>query len=144
MSEEFDREKLARLASFCPAFEAEDFRFGSWTELRRDEDGAVLMPEFIPHATALEFLDVCYADEWIRQDFSWVEWKDSREATSLRDDPNAIAAASLDQLSKLITVIVRQDRFAEGTLANAFETGLITRILSRLATISTSPDWQWK
>ena len=38
----------------------------------------------------------------------------------MRDDPEVLATATLDQLAKLITVLVRQERFAEVSLMGAF------------------------
>jgi len=38
----------------------------------------------------------------------------TEEGQSLRDRPEALAAASADDLAKLLTAIVRSDRFVEG------------------------------
>jgi hypothetical protein len=55
-----------------------------------------------------------------------------------------LAKATPEQLAKLLTVCIRQDRFAEGTLLVAFEAGLLTRILQRakaiLAEIESSTE----
>jgi hypothetical protein len=57
----------------------------------------------------------------------------SKDAMRLRDDPKALAAASAEQLAKLLTVLIRQDRFVEGALNGAFEAGLLTGIVRRAA-----------
>ncbi|WP_439601846.1 DUF6508 domain-containing protein [Devosia sp.] len=131
-----DAERLARLARFLPEFAEEGFEFGSWSALQRDEDGAILMPEYVQHPTASAFVQACYDDEWIATDFDWAAWATTREAASLRDDLGALEVATITQISKLLTVIVRQDRFVEGALASAFDSGLITRVLSRAATLA--------
>ncbi len=59
-------------------------------------------------------------------------WAQTEEAQALRVDPTALAKASDHQLVKLLTVVIRQDRFVEGALAAAFETGLILGILRRV------------
>ena len=48
----------------------------------------------------------------------------------MRQDPEVLAAA-LDQLAKLITVLVRQERFAEVSLMGAFGGGLVLGIVRR-------------
>ncbi|WP_055048084.1 DUF6508 domain-containing protein [Devosia sp. A16] len=134
MNSDYDHDKLARLAGLLPQLQVEGL--GYWTEMRKDDDGAILMPEYAMSASALEFLDTCYADGWIRGDINWVEWKGTAEALTLRNDPAELDTASADQLAKLLTAIVRQDRFVEGELASAFDSGLIGRILSRAAKLA--------
>jgi hypothetical protein len=43
--------------------------------------------------------------------------------------------ASPDDLARLLTAIVRSDRFVEGSLVGAFESGLLTRIAQRAAAL---------
>ena len=54
---------------------------------------------------------------------------------SLQDDARALAQATPEQLARLLTVCVREDRFCEGALESAFESGLLTRILERAAVL---------
>jgi hypothetical protein len=54
----------------------------------------------------------------------------------LRDHPEALASATPDQLAKLITVVVRQERFYEGSLAGAFEDGLVLAIVRRAGVLA--------
>ena len=44
-----------------------------------------------------------------------------------------MASASPEQLAHLLTRLVRQDRFSDGTLARAYTDGLLTRIVRRVA-----------
>ena len=138
MSESYDHEKLARLASHLPRLQAEGF--GSWTEMRKDDDGAFIMPEHILSTAGQEFIETCYEDGWIRTDLKWSDWGTSVEATSLQEDPTALGAATPLQLAKLLTAIVRADRFVEGTLDGAFDSGLIARILSRASSLAGAHD----
>jgi hypothetical protein len=50
---------------------------------------------------------------------------------TLLNDPAAIAKASADQLGWLLVICLRQDRYVEGTLAQAFDTGLFAAIARR-------------
>jgi uncharacterized protein DUF6508 len=47
-----------------------------------------------------------------------------------------------DQLAWLLTAIIRSDRFVEGSIAGAFESGLLARIARRAAVLLAegSPD----
>ena len=51
----------------------------------------------------------------------------------------------MQQLQKLLTALIRQDRFVTGALAGAFESGLLTAIVRRveqlrLAATAEGPD----
>ncbi len=73
---------------------------------------------------------LCYQDGWVAS-FDWAAWKQSPEAISLRDDRAALAAAAPEQLRKLLTTLMRQERFCEGTLAEAAASGLLAAIGAR-------------
>ena len=38
----------------------------------------------------------------------------------------------MEQLQKLLTTVIRQDRFVTGALAGAFESGLLTAVVRRV------------
>lgn len=80
--------------------------------------------EFSPQAVA--FLNACPIEV-----FAWPEWARTDEAQRLYRDRAALAQATPDQLVKLLTGLIRSDRFSEGTLAEAFESGLLTAIARR-------------
>ena len=124
------KERLDTLAAFLPEFEAPGFEFG------RMETPPGKMPYYTLSPLASCFVKTCYAKGWIKP-FEWAEWKDSPEATLLRDDPSALEKATIEQLSRLLTVITRQDRFVEGALGSAFESGLLSGILHRAAVLAT-------
>ncbi len=80
------------------------------------------------------FVQMCYDYKWV-QPFDWVEWKETDEAAQLRDDPEVLANATSEQLQKLLTVIIRQDRFVEGSDEEHIESGLVGRIIDRAASL---------
>lgn len=110
-----ERERCAALAAFLPDLEAEGFAWERWGRLH-------------PRAAAL--VQHCDAAGWVRP-FDWAAWARTPEAETLRDDPTAMASATPEQLSRLLTTIIRNDRFSRGVLAACFESGLIVRILRR-------------
>ncbi|KAJ5367938.1 uncharacterized protein N7496_007698 [Penicillium cataractarum] len=71
---------------------------------------------------------------WCKLGFNWVAWIESDEATRLRD-PDGLDQATPAQLEKLLTAMIRSDRFADGTIEDAYSSGLIRRIAQRAAAI---------
>ena len=82
------------------------------------------------HAT--RFVETAYEDGWVSPEVDWTAWIETEEARRLRDDRTAIEAATVEQLQKLLTALIRQDRFVTGALAGAFESGLLTAIVRRV------------
>lgn len=98
-------EKRARLSALRPALEQGD-------------------------ADALDRLQtLAYADGWVRTDFDWVAWAATDGARALLEDPSA---ATLPQVSWLLTLVVRQERFVEGSLDALVETGWLGGLLRRV------------
>ena len=54
----------------------------------------------------------------------------------LRDEPGVLEDATPEQLERLLTVLIRQERFVDGALESAFESGLLVRILKRAAVLA--------
>ena len=131
-----DMQRLRALVPFLSKFEAPGFKFGHVCSFF-DSD---LSP------VALDFVSTCYKSGWIGKDFDgtewegWGDWKESDEARRLRDDPGALDSATTGQLGRLLTVLIRQDRFVTGALIGAFESGLLVRILRRVAVLASRPS----
>lgn len=98
------------------------------------------MPYFCFSDAADGFVRAAYDLGWVRTDFNWPDWAHSPEAEHLRDDPECMACATPDQLSRLLTVVIRQERFCEGALESAFESGLLTAICRRAAQLESEID----
>lgn len=124
-------ENLSALASFLEQFEEEGFRFGEWIDPPAAEEDTFSLPIYSLGSEATAFIQACYDHGWISGDLNWPDWASTEEAARLRDDPDYLATASAEQLRRLLTVIVRQDRFVNGSLADHFESGLLHRILGR-------------
>ena len=77
------------------------------------------------------YLSRSYDYGWVISDFVWHEWPEGQRI----NDPDAlewIAAADATLLAKILTACSRSDRFCEGTLEVAFESGLLTAIFQRM------------
>jgi hypothetical protein len=126
-----DKERLERLGAFSAVFEREGFEFGKCIVPTIDHAAGLTIPYWEYSAEAERFIQSCYDDGWILPTFDWVEWKSSQEAAELRNSPSALAVAAPDQIAKLLTTLIRQDRFEEGNIAAAFQSGLFRLIVRR-------------
>jgi hypothetical protein len=114
--------------------EATDADFGHW-ELPPPRDGVHSLGWFEFGRTAEAWRSAVTHGAWIVGAFDWSSWLAGDEGRALRDDPAAIASATPDQLARLLTAIVRSDRFVEGSIAGAFESGLLAGISRRAAAL---------
>ena len=62
---------------------------------------------------------------WVVAGFDWRTWLGTPEGEAMRASPDAVAAATPEQLAWLLTAIIRSDRFVEGSIEGAFESGLL-------------------
>ena len=124
---------LKALAAFLPIVTDPAFEPGEVVSPPPGDDGVMQMP-FVDYGDAVHaFLEAAYVEGWVLSDFRWPDWAGSEDAARLRDDPAALARATPEQLMRLLTVCIRQDRFVDGALLSAFESGLIRRIVQRAA-----------
>ena len=126
--------RLRPLAELVPILEAPDANFGYW-DTSPTVDGREHLPWFVFGPTAEAFIAAVAGGDWIITAFDWMSWLKAGEGQALRDDPEAVARATPDQLAMLLTAIVRSDRFVEGSIEGAFESGLLSRIARRAAAL---------
>ena len=127
------RERLNALAAFAPEFESPDFSFS----FGKMVGNPGCMPYYQLSPVVAGFVDACYKTGWV-QPFDWVEWKGTAEAARLRDDRTALEESTREQLGRLLTVLIRQDRFVEGALGSSYELGLLTGIVRRIAVLAAA------
>jgi hypothetical protein len=102
--------------------------FSTWSGGKKNQENVFVIPHFVPDFIVSEFLKVVY-DIPIIINFDWAEWDEGREIANENFDFDSV---DLVTKCKLITAIVRNDRFCEGALASAFESGLILKILKSM------------
>lgn len=125
--------RLQGLAAFVAEFEAPDFSFGEWAGGEMVGDNVRTMPYYDFSATAHRFFKACYDLGWVRRDINWVAWARTPESQRLLYEPGVIEQASVEDLEYLLTMCIRADRFGEGSLAGAYKSGLLLRVLRRAA-----------
>lgn len=129
--------RLLGLSLFLPKFENPDFVFGRWQQPIEREPGVITLPFFIMSEAGYGFVEAAYDLGWVQRDFDWVAWKETEEAIMLRDNDQALAEATSDQLAHLLTVLIRQERFCEGSLDLAYRSGLLNGILRRASELAS-------
>jgi hypothetical protein len=132
--------QLRALARYLPALENPDFCAGAVIPGRKTESEEFIMPYVVYSDIAEDFVEAAYDHGCVLTGFRWVVWANADEAQSLCHDPSKLARATPEQLLRLLTAIIRQDRFCEGVLLRAFESGLILGIVRRAAAILDDED----
>ena len=122
---------LERLAALVPVLEDPTLEFGRWEGGDRRPDGSITMPYFSLSPAGLEIVRALPIEV-----FDWGAWLQTDAARALMADHRQIANATPEQLIRLTTALVRGDRFTEGTLASAFESGLLLAIARRAQALS--------
>lgn len=126
---------LQALAAFLPILRQREFTAGQAPGGDKIEPGVFRIPFDSYDPIVDSFVETAYSHAWVLKDFDWPTWAQSAQARSLRDDEDAMGNATPEQLARLLTVCIRQDRFVEGVLMEAFDSGLIVRIAERAAAL---------
>ena len=93
------------------------------------EDGVIQIPYWVQGEIVSEFFEIVSAMPIII-DFDWGSWDEGR--TMVRDEYFNFDTIDIPTKCKLITAIVRNDRYCDGALIGAFESGLIQKILKSI------------
>ena len=124
------QQMLDGLVEFADYFEGPDADFGGWVST----PGQTPYPNWSEKTQ--DFVEACYELGWIER-FDWGSWAWTDEAVRLRDDAGALDEATAHQISRVLTVLIRQDRFVDGAVLSAFESGLMQRVLRRIAVLAS-------
>ena len=85
---------------------------------------------------ASAFDKMAYRTGWVIEGFDWPEWSGTAEAQGFLANHDSIDAATPQQLERLITTIVRGDRFNEGLLLENLQNGAMHAIARRATALS--------
>jgi hypothetical protein len=131
-------DRLAALAPFATRVREADFVFGAWADSHQLPDGSWMMPyhELTDGGLAL----MAAFGSWIQVGFDWSTWARTDEGRRLLEEPAAMADATPEQIARLLTTIIRADRFNEGQLAGAWDSGYLIRLLDRVAVLRGAMD----
>ena len=135
----FSAEALRRLGAWADRFAEPTFSAGTWTPSRTDDDGVIHLGWFDLSGAGQAFVSEMYALGFVH-DFDWMQWLATPDGRNLAGHPEAVATASADDLGRLLTAIIRSERFGDGQIEGALESGLLLAIARRaqeLAVAST-------
>lgn len=124
---------LKALAAFAARLSQPGVSFGAMGESKGKgtaEDPAQF-PYWVSTKLADDFVKMAYDAGWVDPDLNWPEWLNTVEAQSFVTDAPAIATANAEQLRRLLTAIIRSDRFREGAILEAFEDGMVGAVVAR-------------
>jgi len=106
---------------------------GKWMVIRGGEEaepGVISMPYTDPDPLISEFMEFMY-DKDLVINFDWASWQEGRDFFTL-DDPDKYSHLNTETTLKLITAILRNDRFNDGALASSFESGDMQKLIEQL------------
>ncbi len=103
--------------------------FGKLKGGNKDKDGSICMPYYEENRVVNLFRSIAY-DISIIIPFDWAKWEKGRKIVN---NPY-FDYQTIDRITicKIITAIVRNDRFCDGALISAFESGLILKLLASI------------
>jgi hypothetical protein len=106
---------------------------GSWGKTQggeTDENGVIQMPYSVPDPLVSEFVTFMYENELVVS-FDWSAWDEGREWYK-NSNESKYEALDIPTALKLLTAVMRNDRFNEGALVSAFESGDFPKIINKL------------
>lgn len=104
-------------------------KFGKLVGSKKMPDGNLSLPFWLENEIVSKFFNAAYFLGIVKV-FDWAAWQ---EGIDILNDPESdFERCDTETLCKLITLIVRSDKFCEGFMINSFETGMMTRIIEAL------------
>lgn len=106
---------------------------GAWGKSQggdTDQDGVMQMPYWVSDPLVTEFVTYMYASELI-VNFDWSAWDKGREWYK-STDKTKYDTLDIPTALKLLTAVIRNDRFSDGALVSAFESGDFPKIINKL------------
>jgi hypothetical protein len=128
-------DRLRELAELVPILEADDADFGHWV-IPAPVDGVESFGYYEFGPTGEAWRAAVGRGAWVTAGFDWRSWLETDEGRAFHQGTDAVETATPEQLGKLLTAIVRSDRFVEGSIAGAFESGLLAAIARRAAALA--------
>ena len=123
------QERLSGLVRFLPVFEDGDISFDTYRQREAEAPTA--------YANGDQFFNEAYRLGWVDPQVPWIEWANTEEGQRLLT-PEGIATATVEDLTRVMTTVIRQDRFVEGSLDARNRDGYLTAVLRRIRALLDS------
>ena len=134
--ETIDKHAWEKLWKMIPVIE-QTKQFGTWEGMSCIGSG-IQMPYFVAGPLIEEFVDLV-EDMQLLVDYDWTSWKLGRYAVEHLEFHEG--DFDIVDLCKLITMILRSNRFKEGLTGACFEKGLMVQILKSLKAEVETRGW---
>ena len=115
---------------------ADETAFATWTEadivgttVVDGEERPVHQMPYPVYAASVERLRECIGALGLMVPFDWMNWDG---LIRYRGDPAALASAPVEDAVRLLTAIQRSERFGDGNIEGALDSGVIQPALARL------------
>lgn len=115
-----------RLFDLIPRIE-KNRKFGENLLPIEDKEGNIQISPMMPEKIVHDFTDIMYELDLVIG-FNWSAWDEGRKIAS----ENKYENLDTITLLKLLTALIRNDRFCDGVLVARFEDGSILKILKEL------------
>lgn len=105
---------------------------GSWGEMiteSKTEPGTMVWPYSDEDPLVKEFVKLWYEKNLVVP-FDWSDWQEGRDWYASTDDAK-YNALDYETALKLLTAVIRNDRFNEGAILRSFESGDFPKIINR-------------
>lgn len=106
--------------------------FGKTVFPEKSQDGVMNAPYVNENQLVSRFRNIV-AELGITPDFDWMAWEEGKDLLNYED--TNYSELDTETLCKLLTVIIRADRFAEGYLVSKFRDGTVLNIVNGLKNI---------
>ena len=110
--------------------------FSTWQGSEAGDGASMTMPFPTYNEQVDAFARQAHDSGWILPDFDWPRWAGQKQARLYADDPASIADAPAADLFRLLTTILRSERFRDGALQEMLENGVIDAITRRAASLA--------
>lgn len=130
----FKREDFEELFKLIPQIETTE-KFGTLKGGKLEENNTRTAPYYELEKVVLDFSEIVYKTP-VMIKFDWGNWEEGKMILREKIDLEKLDVMTL---CKLITAIVRNNRFCDGVLVKAFENGTILKILTAIEKNIPSP-----
>jgi Family of unknown function (DUF6508) len=133
-----DQDDLGCLAEFAKPFGNPEIKFGEWSAASGSgaPEDPISLPYYQLSPLGTSFFHMVYNSGWIDSALDWIAWAQSDEGQHFLHDKRHLGQADARVLRNVLTVIIRGDRFTEGALFGAYDSGLLLAIAKRAAVLA--------
>jgi hypothetical protein len=124
----YSKSQWQPLLDLIPEIKAK-LKFSIVPKIEQDKDGVIIVPPFSAAEVVGKF-QYTFEELGLMISFDWGSWIEGREI--LEGKSFDFDAIDIPTKCKLISMIIRNDRFCNGYLVSTFESGLMLQVLESI------------